>query len=70
MAAFAVDYHQVGVKTGIMAARILKGVDPASIAPVRMRYEDHVPKINTKLVKQLGLSVPAALKDCDCFVSK
>ncbi len=70
MAAFAVDYHQVGVKTGIMAAQILKGADPASIAPVRMRYEDHVPKINTKLVKELGLSVPAALKDCDCFVSK
>ena len=70
MAAFAVDYHQVGVKTGIMAAQILKGADPASIAPVRMRYEDHVPKINTKLVKKLGLSVPAALNDCDCFVSK
>ena len=70
MAAFAVDYHQVGVKTGIMAAQILNGTDPASIAPVRMRYEDHVPKINTKLVKQLGLSVPAALEDCDCFVSE
>jgi len=70
MAAFAVDYHQVGVKTGIMAAQILSGTDPASIAPIRMRYEDHVPKINTKLVKQLGLSIPAELKDCDCFVSK
>lgn len=70
MGAFAVDYHQVGVKTGIMAAQILNGSDPASIAPIRMRYDDHVPRINTKLVKQLGLSVPADLKDCDCFVSK
>ena len=70
MAAFAVDYHQVGIKTGMVAAKVLGGQSPADIAPIRMRYEDHVPKVNVKLVKQLGLSVPAEFNDCNCLVTE
>ncbi len=70
MAAFAVDYHKVGVKTGMVAAQVLNGQSPASITPIRMLYEDHVPLINTDLTKKFGVSIPADMQNCDCFVSK
>jgi putative tryptophan/tyrosine transport system substrate-binding protein len=68
MASFAVDYFKVGVNTGKLAAKVLKGSDPKSIAPVRPSYEEHVAKINKKVMAELGVSLPESLKDCNCFV--
>jgi putative tryptophan/tyrosine transport system substrate-binding protein len=68
MASFAVDYYKVGVNTGKLAAQVLKGTDPKTIAPMRPSYEEHVAKINKKVMAELGVSLPDSLKDCDCFV--
>lgn len=68
MASFAVDYFKVGVNTGKVAAKVLKGSDPKSIAPTRPSYEEHVAKINKKVMAELGVSLPDSLKDCNCFV--
>jgi len=70
LAAFAVDYHKVGVKTGEVAAQILKGRKPVEIAPYRLSYEEHVPMINMALLKKLNIPLPDALKACDCFVNQ
>ena len=68
MASFAVDYFKVGVNTGAIAAKVLKGADPATIAPMRPSYEEHVAKINKKVMAELGVPLPDSLKDCNCFV--
>jgi putative ABC transport system substrate-binding protein len=70
LAAFAVDYHKVGVKTGEVAAQILKGKKPVEMPPYRLSYEEHVPMINMQLLKKLNIPLPDALKACDCFVGQ
>lgn len=67
-ASFAVNYEQVGENAGKIAAKILKGGDPKTIAPSRPAYEDHAPLINTTVLKAFGADVPASLADCNCFV--
>lgn len=67
-ASFAVNYEQVGENAGKIAAKILKGADPKTIAPSRPAYEDHAPLINTTVLKAFGADVPASLSDCNCFV--
>ncbi|MCU0596184.1 MAG: ABC transporter substrate-binding protein [Desulfobacterota bacterium] len=68
MASFAVDYYKVGLNTGMVAAKILKGTDPKTIAPIRPTYEEHVAKINRKVMRELGVPLPDALKNSNCFV--
>lgn len=67
-ASFAVNYEQVGLAAGKIAAEILKGKDPKSIAPWRPAYEDHQPLISKKTLAAFGLDVPAALADCGCLI--
>jgi putative ABC transport system substrate-binding protein len=68
-ASFAVNYEQVGENAGKIAAKILKGGDPKTIAPSRPAYEDHAPLINKTVLKAFGADVPASLADCNCFVN-
>ncbi len=67
-ASFAVNYIQVGENAGKIAAQILKGADPKTIAPARPAYEDHSPLISKKVAKEFGIEIPASLDDCNCFV--
>jgi putative ABC transport system substrate-binding protein len=51
-----------------MAGKILKGADPASLKPYRATAAEHTPIISGKKLQALGLTLPAALKDCKCVV--
>lgn len=67
-ASIAVNYHQVGVNAGHIAARILKGEDSAGIAPSQPASADHMTVISRKSAKDFGLTIPDTLADCDCVV--
>ncbi|MHA6686467.1 ABC transporter substrate-binding protein [Mesorhizobium sp. A556] len=66
-ASFAVNYEQVGENAGKIAAQILKGADPKSIAPSRPAYADHAPLISRKVAKEFGIEIPASFDNCNCF---
>ena len=67
-ASFAVNYEQVGKNAGKIAAEVLKGKDPKTIAPVRPAYEDHQALISKKAMAAFGIEIPASLADCKCIV--
>ncbi|QPC86916.1 ABC transporter [Mesorhizobium sp. NBSH29] len=67
-ASFAVNYTQVGLKAGAIAAEILKGKDPKTIPPYRPLYEDHAPLISKKAMAAFGFEIPESFADCDCIV--
>ncbi|NUS67541.1 MAG: ABC transporter [Ensifer adhaerens] len=67
-ASFAVNYEQVGKNAGKIAAEVLKGKDPKSIAPVFPAYEDHQALISKKAMAAFGVEIPASLADCNCIV--
>ncbi|MEO5758580.1 MAG: ABC transporter substrate-binding protein [Mesorhizobium sp.] len=67
-ASFAVNYEQVGVNAGNIAAEILKGKDPKTIAPSRPAYKDHSALISKKAMAAFGIEIPASLADCGCIV--
>lgn len=67
-ASFAVNYEQVGINAGKIAAEILKGKDPRTIPPSRPAYEDHAPTISKKSMADFGIEIPASLADCGCIV--
>jgi putative ABC transport system substrate-binding protein len=68
LAAFAVDFYRIGEKAGEVAADILKGADPAKIPVVVPKPEDHLMRISQRQLDALGMTLPEALKDCDCVV--
>jgi len=63
LGSFAVTYHQVGINTAKIVARILKGEKPADIAPVYPGLADHQALVSQKKAGQLGIVLPADLKD-------
>lgn len=67
-ASFAVNFIQVGMNAGNIAVQILNGAEPQSIAPIVPAYEDHSPLISRSQLEALGIALPDALADCDCFV--
>lgn len=67
-ASFSVDYGQVGRNAGKIAAEILNGKDPASIAPSAPSYADHAPLISKKAAEAFGIEIPAEFNDCGCIV--
>ncbi len=67
-ASFAVNYEQVGINAGKIAAEILKGKDPKTIAPSRPAYEDHAAMISKKAMAAFGIEIPTSLADCGCIV--
>lgn len=68
LAAFAVSFAQSGEAAGRIAARVLKGTDPATIPPYRATAAEHVPMINSRKLATLGLKVPVGLAACNCLV--
>lgn len=67
-ASFAVNYTQVGMNAGKIAAEILKGKDPKTIAPSRPAYEDHAPTISKKAMAAFGVEIPESMANCGCIV--
>lgn len=67
-ASFAVNYEQVGINAGKIAAEVLKGKDPKTIAPSRPAYEDHAPTISKKTMAAFGMEIPESMADCGCIV--
>ncbi len=66
-ASFAVNYDKVGENAGKIAAEILKGADPKTIAPTKPAYEDHMMVISKKVAKDFGFDIPASFDNCGCF---
>jgi putative ABC transport system substrate-binding protein len=69
LAAMALSFRQSGVAAGKIAARILKGADPATIPPYRATAAEHMPMINGQKLKALDLALPKALADCKCVIN-
>ena len=67
-AAFSVNYEQVGVAAGKIAAEILNGKDPKTIAPWKPAYSDHAPVISKKAMAAFGVEIPADMASCGCLV--
>ncbi|MBD9371368.1 ABC transporter [Rhizobium sp. ARZ01] len=68
-ASFAVNYDQVGIAAGKIAAEILKGKDPKEIPAWRPAYEDHAPLVNKDVLKEFGAELPASFDNCECFTN-
>lgn len=59
VAALGVNYHDMGVSTGKMVARILKGEKPGDIAPQRVGKLDLY--LSKKHAKEQGITLPEAV---------
>lgn len=59
IAALAIDYYRMGVQSGEMAARILKGADTATM-PVET-LEDLMVYVNPNSAREMGVSVPESV---------
>ena len=68
VATTSVNYMQVGENAGKIAAQILKGTDPATIPVSVPTLEEHKTFASKKAFKAFKMEIPAALKDCNCFV--
>ena len=68
LASFSINYEQVGFNAGVIAARILKGAAPKSIAPSRPGLKDHMPVISRKALASFNMTLPASLANCNCLV--
>ena len=68
LASFSVNYEQMGVNAGTIAAKILKGADPATIATSVPTFKDHAPLISRRGLASFKMTLPASLADCNCLV--
>ena len=68
VATISVNYLQVGENAGRIAAQLLKGADPATIAVSVPTLAEHRMFASKKAFKSFKMDIPAALKDCNCFV--
>jgi len=69
LAAYTVEYYHLGINAGKLAAQILKGKSPADLPVSVPVASDHEMKISGQRMKDLGLTLPASLKDCNCVVN-
>jgi putative ABC transport system substrate-binding protein len=68
LAAYSVDWPQIGTNAGKLAAAILKGKKPSELAVWRAGPNDREVVISAKRMQALGLSLPDSLKSCNCVV--
>ena len=58
IATLSIDYYELGVTTGKMAAKILTGESDISTMPIEY-YQNPVKKYNADICEQLGITVPS-----------
>ena len=58
IATLSIDYYELGVTTGKMAAKILKGESNISEMPIEY-YQNPVKMANAEICKELGLTIPS-----------
>lgn len=68
LASFAVNFGQVGMNAGKIAASILKGADPKAIPVSVPTLKDHAPVISRRVLAASKLELPPSLADCNCLV--
>ncbi|MDR5763401.1 ABC transporter substrate-binding protein [Caballeronia sp. LZ035] len=68
-ASYAVSLQSVGANAAILAARVLKGEKTTALPPALPKASDYVTQISRSQFQALGLTVPAALEDCKCFIN-
>ena len=68
LAALSVNWSQIGINAGRMAAQILMGQKPADLPVSIPSRADHEMKISARRMADLGLSLPDSLKNCNCVV--
>lgn len=69
LGAMTVEYNRLGTTVGKIAADILRGKSPAEIPAAVPTAADHEMKISGVRMKELGIQLPASLKDCNCVVN-
>jgi putative ABC transport system substrate-binding protein len=69
LGSYAVDFYRVGVTTAGLVERLFKGERVGDIAPTRPGPEDHKVVISAREMERLRLTLPAALRDCNCVVA-
>ncbi|TFY97270.1 ABC transporter substrate-binding protein [Ramlibacter rhizophilus] len=68
LGAMTVEYTRLGTTVGKIAADVLRGKNPADIAVAMPTAADHEMKISAVRMKDLGIQLPASLKNCNCVV--
>ena len=68
VAAVAVSYEKVGMNAGKIAARILKGADPKTIAPSKPSLADHETVVSRRALKAFNMKETPELTSCNCLV--
>lgn len=68
LASFAVNYEHMGFNAGKIAASILKGADPKSIATSVPTFKDHAPLISRRGLAAFKITLPQSLANCNCLV--
>ena len=68
LASVSISWEQVGYNSGLLAVEVLNGAAPSSLANSRPAVNDHLPLISARRLEAAGMTLPAALADCDCVV--
>jgi len=68
LAAYTVDWGEVGKNAGKQAAQLLKGKKASDIPVWKASPAEHQIVISGQRMKALGISLPDSLKDCKCVV--
>ncbi len=62
LASLGIDYYDLGYQTGMMAAEILGGADPAAM-PIQYAAKSDNIIINAKMARDIGYEIPAQYQD-------
>lgn len=66
--AYAPSYESQGAHAAQLAVQLLHGKKPSQLAVYRPVPDDYETLINSRKIKELGLTVPSSFNDCNCFV--
>lgn len=69
LGSYAVDFYRVGVTTAGLVERLFKGARVSEVAPTRPGPDDHKVVISGREMERLRLTLPPALRDCNCVVT-
>lgn len=68
LGSYSVDWKRIGENTAAIVERVLGGTKVSDIAPSVPTPKDHTIVISRSQLEKLGLSLPAALTNCNCLV--